>query len=138
MNSEKPAPATGAGPSEIVAPRLGLTAESSGTPGNPAPVTDAALSAALRDHGIDQADQNTDTWWKSCADRAIEYLAASGQPFSADHVAALIPAPDHPCRWGGRFHAAVRAGVIVPIGYTLSARPSRHRGVQRMYVGGAP
>jgi hypothetical protein len=103
-----------------------------------APVTDAALSRALRDYCVHQANENSDTWWRSCADRAIEHLAAMGQPFSADDVAALTPAPDYPCRWGARFHAAVRAGVIVPIGYTLSDRPGRHRGVQRVYVGGAP
>lgn len=102
-----------------------------------APLTLAALSAALRDYGVHQADENTDASWKSCADRAIDYLAALDYPFSADHVAALVPDPDHPCRWGARFHAAVRAGVIRPVGYVLSERPSRHRGVQRLYRGGA-
>jgi hypothetical protein len=101
-----------------------------------APVTLAALSAALRDYGIHRADENTDAWWKSCADRAIDYLASLDQPFSADHVAALVPEPDHPCRWGARFHAAVHAGVIRPVGYVLSSRPSRHRGVIRLYRGG--
>lgn len=96
----------------------------------------AALSAALRDYNLTRADENTDAWWKSCADRAIDYLAAAGQPFSADHVQALIPPADHPCRIGARFHAAVRAGVIRPVGYVLSERPSRHRGVQRLYRGG--
>jgi hypothetical protein len=102
-----------------------------------APLTLAALSAALRDYGIHQANENCDVWWKSCADRAIDYLAATGEPFSADHVAALVPEPDHPCRWGARFHAAVHAGVIRPVGYVLSERPSRHRGVQRLYRGAA-
>ncbi len=102
-----------------------------------APITLAALSAALRDYNIAKANENTDAWWKSCADRAIDYLAATGEPFSADHVAALVPESDHPCRWGARFHAAVHAGVIRPVGYTLSERPSRHRGVQRLYRGGA-
>ena len=100
-------------------------------------MTLAALSAALRDYGIAKADENTDAWWRSCTDRAIDYLAALDYPFSADHVAALVPEPDHPCRWGARFHAAVHAGVIRPVGYVLSERPSRHRGVQRLYRGGA-
>jgi hypothetical protein len=132
--SERPASATEAGPSTKIAAakQVASVVESSGTDGSSAPLTLAALSAALRDYGIAQANDNTDAWWKSCADRAIEYLADLGQPFSADHVAELVPAPDHPCRWGARFHAAVRAGVVV-----LSARPSRHRGVQRVYVGGA-
>lgn len=102
-----------------------------------APLTLAALSAALRDYGVAKANENADRWWTSCADRAIDYLAALDYPFSADHVAAMVPDPDHPCRWGARFHAAVRAGVIRPVDYVLSERPSRHRGVQRLYRGGA-
>ncbi len=102
-----------------------------------APITLAALSAALRDYNLAKASENTDVWWKSCVDRAIDYLAATGEPFSADHVAALVPEPDHPCRWGARFNAAVHADVIRPVGYVLSERPSRHRGVQRLYRGGA-
>lgn len=102
-----------------------------------APLTLAALSAALRDYNIAKANENTDPWWKSCADRAIDHLAALDQPFTVDAVAALVPEPDHPCRWGARFHAAVRAGVIRPVGYVLSTRPSRHRGVIRLYRGGA-
>lgn len=129
--NERPAPATGTGPSENAAAKLhNLKHEVS------APASNAALCAALRDYGIHQANENADAWWKSCADRAIEYLAASGHPFSADQVQALIPAADHPCRMGGRFHAAVHAGVVRPVGYVLSERPSRHRGVQRQYVGG--
>jgi hypothetical protein len=97
----------------------------------------AALSAALRDQGVARANGNGDAWWRSCCDAAIAHLAAGDVPFSADHVLELIPEPDHPCRIGARFHAAVRAGVIRPVGYVLSDRPSRRRGVQRLYRGGA-
>jgi hypothetical protein len=135
--SERPAPRTGAGPSEIVAAKLGLTGHSRACRGRSAPLTLAALSAALRDYGIHQADENTDVRWKSCADRAIDYLASLDRPFTVDAVAALVPEPDHPCRWGARFHVAVRSGVVRPVGYVLSERPSRHRGVIRLYRGGA-
>lgn len=110
---------------------------STGRRGHSPTVTLAALSAALRDYGIAKANENADPWWRSCCDRAIDYLAACGEPFSADHVQALIPAADHPCRIGARFHAAVHAGVVRPVGYVLSERPSRHRGVLRLYRGGA-
>ena len=116
---------------------LALAVQSRAQRAKSAPLTLAALSAALRDYGIAQANEKIDAWWKSCADRAIDYLAAVDQPFSADHVQALIPPADHPCWIGARFHAAVRAGVIRPVGYVLSERPSRHRGVQRLYRGGA-
>ncbi len=135
MTTYEGRPATGR-PSENATTRKLLANDSRARRATSAPLTLTALSAALRDHGIHQADENTDSWWKSCADRAIDYLAATGEPFSADHVAALVPEPDHPCRWGARFHAAVRAGVVRPVGYVLSERPSRHRGVQRLYRGG--
>jgi hypothetical protein len=136
--SERPAPATGAGPSENVAAAKPLSpaVHSRAQRTESARLAHAALSATLRDYGIAQANENADQWWSSCADRAIEYLAAVGEPFSADHVAALVPTPDHPCRMGARFHAAVKARTVRPVGYTLSERPSRHRGVQRVYVGG--
>jgi hypothetical protein len=135
--SERPAPRQVAGPSENVAAKAPLAAHSRAKRAESAPLSLAALSAALRDYNIAKANENTDSWWKSCADRAIDYLAAVGEPFSADHVQALIPPADHPCRMGARFRAAVLAGTIRPVGYTLSERPSRHRGVQRLYRGGA-
>ncbi len=137
--SERPAPAEETGPSEshTAAMQSNPTANSRGE-GYAAPARmDGALSAALRDDGVAVANSNAEPDWRSCADTAIGHLAAIGRPFSADDVAALIPAPDHPCRWGARFHAAVRAGTVVPVGYTLSGRQSRRRGVQRLYVGAA-
>jgi hypothetical protein len=97
----------------------------------------AELGCILREEGIARANNSTDAWWRSCADAAIKYLAALDEPFSSDHMAALVPEPDHPCRWRDRFHAAVWDGVIQPVGDVLSTRPSRHRGVQRLYRGGA-
>lgn len=137
MRQEKGRPATER-PSEsrAAAKPPSLAAQCSDRADSPAPATLAALSAALRDRGVALANENADAWWRSCADTAIGYLASVGRPFSADDVQALIPPADHPCRMGGRFHAAVRAGIVHPVGYTLSVRPARHRGVQRLYVGG--
>ncbi len=97
----------------------------------------AALGAMLRDEGVARANGHGDAWWASCCDAAIAYLAARDIPFSADDVLELIPAPDRPCRIGARIHAAVRAGVVRLVGYRLSNRPSRRRGVQRTCRGGA-
>lgn len=80
----------------------------------------------------DKADQ----WWKDCAWRAIETLAASGLPFTSHEVLDLgVPDPDHPNRWGALFRAADAAGLIRPIGYQQSTRPSRHGSVVRVWVG---
>lgn len=133
--NERPAVAPAGRSEDAATKQLTSGVHSTARRAESAPLSLAALSAALRDYNLAKANDGTNAWWKSCADAAIDYLAALDYPFSADHVAALVPEPDHPCRWGARFHAAVRAGVVVPIGYTLSNRPSRHRGVQRLYVG---
>lgn len=135
--SERPAPATETGQSECPTASMpsDLTAQSRDEGDLHAPASNVVLSASLRDVGIALANLNAEADWRSCADTAIAYLATAGRRFSADDVAALIPPPDHPSRWGARFHAAVRAGIVVPVGYTLSGRPSRRRGVQRLYVG---
>lgn len=80
-----------------------------------------------------------DAWWRDCADRAIDYLAASGQPFTAADLTELgVPAPDHPNRWGALFQAAYRSGRIVPVGYARSTAASRHAGVVRVWCGVRP
>ncbi|MDP9460709.1 MAG: hypothetical protein M3Q22_10830 [Actinomycetota bacterium] len=128
---------TGTGPQKIAAAKQVASAvQCRAERARSAPLTLAALSAALRDYNLAKVDEATDPWWRSCADRAIDYLAALDQPFTVDAVAALVPEPERPCQWGARFHAAVRSGVIRPVGYVLSERPSRHRGVVRLYRGG--
>src|SRR4051794_10928265 len=81
-----------------------------------AAATGAHLSRLLRDEGIARANENVDDWWRSCADAAIDNLAALGHSFSAD-VQRLIPSPDSPCRMGARFYVAIRAGVVIPVAY---------------------
>lgn len=69
---------------------------------------------------------NADGWWRDCAWRAVEFLAAGGGDFTA---------PDHPNRWGALFRAAMTAGLIVPVGFTTSTRRSRHGGILRVWRG---
>lgn len=77
-----------------------------------------------------------DDWWKDCATRALEQLAATGARFDAHDLTELgVPDPDHPARWGALFQAAVRRGLIVPVGYRPARRPSRHGGVVRVWRG---
>jgi hypothetical protein len=129
-------PGTGTAPSENATSRQPLDAESRVAENPSISATLADLSRAARDAGVAAANGNQDAWWAACCDAAIRHLAALDEPFTADRVQALIPPADHPCRMGGRFHAAVRAGVIRPVGYTLSERPSRRRGVLRLYQRG--
>ena len=79
---------------------------------------------------------NADAWWYDAARRALEWLAESGKPFDAYDLTELgVPDPDHPSRWGALFRVASSDGVIVPVGYRESKRPSRSGGVCRVWVG---
>lgn len=85
------------------------------------------LGAALRDEGVALADEAATDWWRSCADRAINTLAATGRPFTADDVRELgVPDPASPKAWGARFLMASRQGRIVRVGYQPSRRASVH------------
>lgn len=98
--------------------------------------TATALARLVRDEGIERANGNGSAWWRSCADAAIAYLAATGLPWSSDDLYDLgLPPAEHPCRIGGAVHAAAKAGLIRQTGFALSRRRSRHAGVVRVWVG---
>lgn len=79
---------------------------------------------------------NSDDWWRSCVEAGIRHLAATGSPFDAFDLTELgVPDPDHPNRWGAAFRAAATGGLIEPIGYRESRRPSRSGGVCRVWRG---
>ena len=85
------------------------------------------IGEALRDEGVRVANDNEDEWWKSCADRAIDTLAATGRPFTADDIRDMgVPDPTSPRAWGARFLTASRQGRIVRVGYVPSRRASVH------------
>jgi hypothetical protein len=113
--------------------------------GNPveAPVASALdeLRARAQAHAADgrtRADENTDAWWRSVADQAIRALAETGDVFDAYSLHEHgVPEPDHPARWGPRFLAAARAGVIVPAGYASSRRPKTAGSAVRVWRGAA-
>lgn len=76
--------------------------------------------------------------WAHHADKAIKQLAATGQPFTADDVRALIPdglTPAHNNAWGGLFSAWRTNGTITPVGYRQSTHGPRHGGIQRIWKG---
>lgn len=80
-----------------------------------------------------------DPWWTDGADRALALLAATGSPFTVDALRDepyCLPDPPHPNAWGGLLARARRRGLIRPIGYTISTRPSRHGSIVRVWTGG--
>lgn len=92
-----------------------------------APGLQLELGRALRDRGAAVADENAGQDWRSVADRAIDHLASTGRPFTADDVRALgVPDPSSPRAWGARFLAASKQGRIERVGYAPSRRASVH------------
>ncbi|MGC5584139.1 hypothetical protein [Ornithinimicrobium sp. W1665] len=84
----------------------------------------------------DQVLDNADTWWRDCAERALLWWARSGAEFEAyDLVGIGVPEPDKPHRWGPLFLNASARGLIEPVRYQPSARPTRHGGVCRIWRG---
>ena len=81
----------------------------------------------------------SDGWWVDCADRALTWWAQSGMEFTVDDIEILgVPPADHPNRVGALFRSASQRGVIEPVGYRNSTRPSRHGSVIRVWRGKRP
>ena len=74
---------------------------------------------------------------------AVEALAATGRPFTAEDVRGRIAGDPHVVREIGErtnllpavFSAAAGAGTIRAIGYTRATRRSRHASVLRIWQG---
>lgn len=78
----------------------------------------------------------TDSDWSVLGLIQIRHLADRGEPFSSfDLTEAGLPNPENPAKWGALFREAHKDGVIVPVGYLQSRRPSRHRSIVRLWVG---
>lgn len=85
---------------------------------------------------LNEVHDSSDDWWRSCAELALTWWAQSGKPFDAFDITQLgVPDPDHPARWGALFRHAHTAGLIVPVGYHQSQRPSRSGGVCSLWQG---
>ncbi len=94
------------------------------------------LGEVVREEGIARAEEGTDSWWRNCCDEAISEMARRGCIFQAADLLDLgLTEPDHPNRWGPRLLAAARAGVIEPVGYTSSKRPSTAMSAVRLWRG---
>lgn len=87
-------------------------------------------------HLTELHEGHTDWWWRDTAERALHWWAESGQEFTCYDLTLLgVPDPDHPNRWGSLFAWAHAQGIVVPVGYQQSARPSRAGGVCRIWQG---
>jgi hypothetical protein len=93
---------------------------------------------AARDEGLARADSGDRTSWnKRLIDQAIDVFAATGEPFTANDVRALLP---EDVTAGGQFghrfyHAANNRGAIRFLGYVPSNKKNTHRHPIAMWVG---
>lgn len=104
----------------------------------PVPGTvDPAAGRRAKTQGMAAADAGTDVTWQEACDAAIAVMARRGVVFQAADLIAegLVDEPDHPNRWGGRFVAAARAGVIESCGYAQSKRATVHASICRTWIG---
>ena len=77
--------------------------------------------------------------WDAAAQQAMNQLAGSGRPFTADDFRRLMqdaPDPHHPNTIGSFFRHAHADGLIQPTGrVTTATTPSRHGAMIREWVG---
>lgn len=100
-------------------------------------VVDPAAGEAAKEAGMAQAAAHTPDDWATQCDRAIEDLAACGEPFQAADlvIQGLVGEPPHPAMWGPRFGAAARRGVIRDAGAVPSKRATVHKSLCRQWIG---
>lgn len=99
---------------------------------------DTILPSAPSEHQHDAHDTHLDPWWVDGALRAIDTLADTQRPFTADDLRSepyAIPEPAHPSHWGALFAKARTEGLIRPVGYCASRTTSRNGGVLRLWRG---
>lgn len=87
-----------------------------------------------RDDGMRTAEHTSDVRVRAALETVIRDLAATGQEFTADQVRQQVD-PASPQLLGAAFSRAARDGIIVCVGATTSASPSRHGGLLRVWRG---
>lgn len=100
------------------------------------------LARQLRDEGIERAAQHADRVHGSWADQAyaafVLYAAANMQFTTEDvrlHVESggILPKPPDRRAWGSIATRAMRAGVVVRLGYVPGKDPSNHMGPRSLW-----
>ncbi|WP_242882650.1 hypothetical protein [Actinomadura litoris] len=78
-------------------------------------------------------------WWERAV-AGVHQLARTGMAFQAYDLVqrAGVPEPSRPgAQWGALFAALAREGVIVPVGYGPSPRPTTRSSAARIWRGAA-
>jgi hypothetical protein len=98
---------------------------------------DPAAAQRAQGAGMAEAAAHTPGEWAAACDAAIREMARRHVPFQAADLIEqrLVGEPDHPARWGPRFGAAARAGVIRHFGYAPSKRTTVHKSICKTWIG---
>jgi hypothetical protein len=86
-------------------------------------LVDLMTARTLRDDGLALVEASQSPEWTTAACRCIDELAASGEPFSADDVRAIVGTPLHPRAFGMVFKWAVESDALERVGMVQSKRP---------------
>jgi hypothetical protein len=87
---------------------------------------EAQAARDARDRGMIAAESRPGADWdRAVIDRLIGHHAASGEPFSVNHIRPLLPAVAGPLI-GARFRAAASRGEIELIGTVLASHEAGH------------
>lgn len=96
----------------------------------------APTGEALRDSGADVVLSREYSAWRADVFDAIDRLAATHLPFTAEDVRRYVPGePQHHNSWGAAFNHARREGLIEPAGFTTAGRRTRHAAILRVWIG---
>jgi hypothetical protein len=95
------------------------------------------MGALLRDEGIARAELAAMPWGAVAFDVLVEILPSLTTLTSEDVWAELdrrgIPRPAEGRAMGAVMQRAIRAGLIVPVGFTTSTVPAHHKDPTRLY-----
>ena len=96
------------------------------------------LGQVLKDEGMARAESSTDPWWRSCAMTALTTEAKTGRVFQSYDLVLRYGIPEPPSgpnAWGSLLGSAAKAGLIEPVGYAPSSRPTTAKSAVRTWRG---
>lgn len=98
--------------------------------------TQMGFDVEARAQVLDRVLQHTDDPWRESAMRALADLAATGAAFQATDITRMgVGEPAHPNHWGALLRAASQVGLIEPVGYAPSNRPTAQGSTVRTWRG---
>jgi hypothetical protein len=81
---------------------------------------------ALKQRGIEQANQHAQIEWAQAFDQAVITLAKEGVIFTSEDACVIAGRPDHPNRVGARMNALAQRGIIKRVDFAQAERPNQH------------